>query len=65
MEQFVNYLKQPSTYKGLAMLGAVFGLGVPATTIEIVCQSIVGVIGAWAVIRDEFKGAKKMVEQTK
>ncbi|MCP4393951.1 MAG: hypothetical protein GY804_06755 [Alphaproteobacteria bacterium] len=37
------------------MLFSVFGIGVPVTVQQAVCQAVVGFIGAWAVVRDEYK----------
>lgn len=56
MEKLAQYFSQPSTYKGIAMLASVFGIGIPVTVQQAICQAVVGLIGAWAVIRDEFKG---------
>lgn len=63
MEALKNYLSQPSTYKGIAMLLSVFGIGVPVSVQQAVCQAVVGFIGAWAVIRDEFKHMDKKDEK--
>ncbi|MCP4354719.1 MAG: hypothetical protein GY793_03615 [Proteobacteria bacterium] len=55
MDTLKNYFSQPSTYKGIAMLLSVFGIGVPISVQQAVCQAVVGFIGAWAVVRDEYK----------
>lgn len=66
MEKLAQYFSQPSTYKGIAMLASVFGIGIPVTVQQAICQAVVGLIGAWAVVRDEYKGlqdAKKKLQK--
>jgi uncharacterized membrane protein len=66
MEKLASYFTQPSTYKGIAILLSVFGIGFPITLQEAFCQSVISLIGIWAVIRDEFKGVhdeKKIQEK--
>lgn len=41
------------------MIASVFGIGISKTVQQAVCQAVIGLIGAWAVIRDEFKGMNK------
>lgn len=65
METLAKYFSQPNTYKGLAILGSVFGIGIPESVQQAVCQAVVGLIGAWAVIRDEFKGKTNEKTQKK
>ena len=59
MDKVIQYLQQPSTYKGFAMIASVFGLGIPLSVQQAVCQGVVAFIGAWAVIRDEYKNKDK------
>ena len=68
MEKLAQCFSQPNTYKGIAMLASVFGIGIPVTVQQAICQAIVGLISAWAVIRDEYKvlrDAKKKLLQKK
>lgn len=58
IETVLNYLKQPSTYTGLATLLAVFGITMTTDLIQAVSAVIIAVIGLYEVIRKEHLNEK-------
>jgi hypothetical protein len=51
----IKYGKQPSTYRGLAILLGAFGIFVSPESVEAVGTVVASVIGAVEVIRNEGK----------
>jgi len=53
MSYFINRLREPSTWSGIAAMVGVLGLGVPAGTIEAVSQVGIGIAGLAAILMRE------------
>lgn len=54
MKTFIDRIREPSTWAGLSVLGAVFGL--PPGTIDLVGQVLIGGAGLAAIFLGERKG---------
>lgn len=54
MRKFLERFKEPSSWSGFGLIASVF-FNVPTTTIEIVTQAAVAVLGAIAVVVPEKK----------
>lgn len=52
-EFIIKYLKQPSTYRGLAIVLGAFGVFISPESMEAVGTVVTAVIGAIEVIRNE------------
>lgn len=56
MDFFLNRLREPSTWSGLASIAVALGLGVPPGTVEAVTQIGIGLAGLAAVFLREKAG---------
>lgn len=54
-----NYLRQASTYKGIAALAATAGVTIPAMAIQPASSVVIGLLGLWEVFRNEKKNDQK------
>lgn len=52
-DTIIDYAKQPSTYKGLAILAGVAGYSMSPELVEAITTSVVSVIGLIETIRNE------------
>lgn len=55
MNAVLLYLKQASTWRGLALLAGVFGVAVDPTALEVVGAGVVAAIGLIEVVRNDVK----------
>lgn len=55
MNTVMLYLKQASTWRGLALLAGVFGVAIDPTALEVVGAGVVAAIGMIEVVRNEVK----------
>jgi hypothetical protein len=55
MNKFLSHLKQPSTFRGLAVLGGLAGLSLSPQHWEAIGSAVAGVIGLIEVFRNEKK----------
>ena len=53
MKAVMLYLKQASTWRGLALLAGVFGVVIDPTALEVVGAGVVAAIGVVEVVRNE------------
>lgn len=53
METVKKYLKQPSTYKGLALLASIAGWSVAPGAFEVIGAGVIAVIGLYETFRNE------------
>jgi len=53
MQNLLNYLKQASTWRGLALLAGVFGIAIDPTAVEAIGAGVVAAIGVVEVLRNE------------
>lgn len=53
METVKKYLKQPSTYKGLALLASIAGWGIAPGAFELIGAGVVAAIGIYETLRNE------------
>ena len=53
MKAVMLYLKQASTWRGLALLAGVFGVVIDPTALEVVGAGVVAGIGVVEVVRNE------------
>lgn len=55
MKAVLFYLKQASTWRGLALLAGVFGVAIDPTALEAVGAGVVAAIGVIEVVRNDAK----------
>lgn len=55
MKTILDYMKQPSTYKGLGVLLGMAGYTFAPGALEAIGGGIVAVIGLWETLRNEKK----------
>ena len=53
MNAVLGYLKQASTWRGLAILAGVFGVAIDPASMEIIGAGVVAAIGVVEVVRNE------------
>ena len=52
-----NYLKQASTWRGIALLAGAFGVAVDPAMLEVVGAGVVAAVGVIEVVRNELSDA--------
>ncbi|MFZ9960267.1 MAG: hypothetical protein ACO3GP_07735 [Candidatus Limnocylindrus sp.] len=55
MNKFISHLKQPSTFRGLAVLGGLAGLSLSPAHWEAIGSAVAAIIAAIEIFRDERK----------
>ncbi len=55
MNKFISHLKQPSTFRGLAVLGGLAGLSLSPQHWEAIGSAVAAIIAAIEIFRDERK----------
>jgi len=55
MNKILSHLKQPSTFRGLAVLGGLAGLSLSPQHWEAIASAVAGVIGLIEIFRNEKK----------
>ena len=55
MNKFLSHLKQPSTFRGLAVLGGLAGLSLSPQHWEAIGSAVAAIIAAVEIFRDERK----------
>lgn len=55
MDKILNYLKQPSTYKGILAILGVVGVTIKPDLWQEITATCVGIVGIIEVVRDEDK----------
>jgi len=55
MNKFLSHLKQPSTFRGLAVLGGLAGLSLSPAHWEAIGSAVAAIIAAIEIFRDERK----------
>lgn len=53
MDKVKKYLRQPSTYKGLAVLLSLAGMTIAPGAVEAIGAGIIALIGIYETVRDE------------
>lgn len=53
METLKSYLKQSSTYKGLALLASLAGYAINPALFEVIGAGVVGLLGVWETVRNQ------------
>lgn len=56
MNAVLGYLKQASTWRGLAILAGVFGIAIDPSAMEVIGAGVVAAIGVVEVVRNEVAG---------
>lgn len=57
--KILSFLKQPSTIRGLILIGSLVGLNITEDMQEIIIQATIVLYGAVNIIRDESKGVNQ------